>query len=243
MNKTLALVLGLVLVGSIATAGVLLPVLPNGNAITGLQGPKGDKGDKGDRGLIGPVGPRGPKGDPGESVGAVVGPDLFLPYLNINGVNRQYSRVPFSQGTTTVCSIQSPSATSTLVSAKITLTEATTTNVFVNWGRGDDFEDFGTTTLVNRAATTTPFYTFNQGGAGEDDSLREILATTTYELPSGFDAEGDSFLLTLTQNQGVVFEPRDRFNVKFAAKNLDSELALGDTFNLDGYCTAIFEQF
>lgn len=241
MNKNL-LVVGVI---AVVIAGVVGAVLPLGGV--GPIGPKGDKGEQGVAGKVGPQGPagprglQGPKGDAGETLGAVVGPDQFLPYWNFNGVNRTFLRQPWVQATSTVCSIQSPSATSTLVMAKVALTEATSTNVEVSWGRGDDWEDFATTTLISRSATVTPYVVFNDGGAGEEDFVEWVYATTASEgLIKSVGAEGGERNI-----QSVVFEPRDRFNVRIAAKNLDVAAAgnTTDNFTLDGFCEAIFEQF
>ena len=62
-----------------------------------------------------------------EQVGASPGPDLFVPYLGVNGVKRYYNQVVMLTGTTTPCAIKSPSATSTLVSAVAHFDSATTT--------------------------------------------------------------------------------------------------------------------
>lgn len=243
MNKNL--LLGGLAVAVLLVLGVSFPKANNG--LPGQKGDDGAVGPRGPQGLQGLPGPRGPQGLPGKdavSLGASVGPDLFLPYLSVNGVLRTYTRVPFSQGTSTVCSVQSPSATSTLVSAKINLTSATSTNVEVNWGRGNGFEDFSTTTLLARAATATPYYVFNDGGAGDGDSDRQIVASTTGEFSLPDASDGNDVIYTgIQQNQTITFAPGDRFNVRFAAKNLDAELTQGDTFNLNGFCTTIFEQW
>lgn len=230
MNK-----LGL-FVGSVAlVAAVLatqypaaLPGVPGSQGVQGVQGLKGEKGDRG---------PVGPKGADAVSLGASPGPDFYIPYLNVNGATRTYIEVPFSQGTSTVCSVQSPFATSTLVSAKIQMTTATATDIQVGYGRGLGSEDFGTTTLLARAATTTPAVEFsNNATAGPDDFLHSVQATST-ELAkqSGLDRE-------VTMDK-VIFSPNDRFNVRVAAKNIDIAEAAASTFNLGGSCVVIFEQF
>ena len=243
MNNKLGVVLGValvVLVGGVI-AGLALPVVPE---LT--QGSKGDKGDVGPRGLqgvqglIGPVGPRGPAGEPG--LGAFPGPDLFVPYLNINGATRTYVEVPFSQGTSTVCSIRSPNATSTLVKATIQMTEATSTNIDVAWGRGLGSEDYATTTLFDRSATTTPYVTFSDNGAaGPDDFLHSVVASTTANANEKLGNSEQTLPM-----ERVIFSPNDRFNVALAAKNLDITAAgtVGsENFNQTGSCTAIFQEY
>src|SRR3990167_1048450 len=52
--------------------------------------------------------------------GAIASPDIQSPYLNIGGVRKWYARSDsFIQASTTLCSIESPRATSTLTHASI----------------------------------------------------------------------------------------------------------------------------
>jgi voltage-gated potassium channel Kch len=64
-----------------------------------------------------------------DGVGALSSPDIHSKYLKVGGVERAYEYAPsLIQSTTTViCSIPSPSATSTLVSGGINVTVASTT--------------------------------------------------------------------------------------------------------------------
>ena len=249
MNRGLKIVLGVVLLAVLLVLGVSLPksdeVVQQGpRGDQGLQGPSGSRGPAGPQGSRGLTGPQGPRGDSTDKLGALVGPNLFLPHLSINELTRTYTRTPWNQGTSTVCSVQSPSATSTLVSAKIQMTEATSTNVQVAWGRGTGFEDYATTTLLAVAATTTPFVMFSNNDTGIDDFVHSVFATTASE--GSPKAYSDS----APDNGGgysgqVVFRPSDRFNVRLDAKNLDAEadLVAADSFNLNGSCTVIFEEF
>lgn len=239
MNKTLALVLGLVVAAGLV-AGFVLPVAPD--VAKGPQGPQGQQGERGPTGPQGPrglQGPQGPKGDPG--LGSVIGPDQYLPYWNFNGLTRTFVNQKWNQGTSTVCSFQSPNATSTLVSATIQMTGATSTDIFVGWGRGVGSKDYATTTLFDRSATTVPAVVFSTNSAGaDDDFVHSVVATTTQLIKQ---AGVDGPWLSMDR---VVFLPNDRFNVVVNAKNLDTAAAGttgADNFNLTGTCGAIFQQF
>lgn len=244
MSKLLGL--GLAVLVVLAVAGIVLPTAPD---ITTVKGPQGEQGLRGPAGPQGPAGPRGltgpqgPKGEPGTSLGAVVGPDLFLPHLAVNKLLRTYQEVPWNQGTSTVCSIESPAATSTLVYATIEMNEATATNIMVAWGRGNGFEDQATTTLLDRSATTTTYVEFSNNDTAIDDFRHSVVATTTANEKVD-DPDGTERQVPMTE---VVFSPRDRFNVKIDAKNVDSETdanaTAADSFNLTGSCTAIFQEF
>lgn len=77
--------------------------------------------------------------------GAFPGPDVNLPYFAVNGVQHYYYHVPFNTGSTTLCSIKTPSATTTILQAKASIVIATSSALFVEWG----------TDKVNYTATTT----------------------------------------------------------------------------------------
>ena len=239
MNKNILAGVG-VLVAAGIVAGILLP----GSGL-GPVGPKGVQGEQGVAGKVGPAGPQGlrgvqgpvgPKGD--ASLGSVVGPDQYLPFWNFNGLTRTYSNVAFSQGTSTVCSIQSPAATSTLVSwPTVQLTGATSTDIWVSWGRGLGSEDMATTTLFNRSATTTANVVFANNGSGIDDFLHSVVATSSELL--GNDDESQIGGISLDR---IIFSPNDRLNVAVAAKNIEASAVATDTYNLRGTCGAIFQQ-
>ena len=237
----------LLLVG-VALAVVLALGVSYPTANTGPQGDKGAQGDRGAQGVAGrdgKDGARGPQGAPGkngDNLGALVGPDLFVPYLNVNGINRTFTRLSFTQGTSTVCSILSPAATSTLVSAKVQMTVATDTDLFFGWGRGTGSRDFATTTLYDRSATTSVGVSFANNATGADDFLHSVYATTgvdSIDTANKFDPQNRSV------RTNPIFSPNDRFNVRVAAKNVDIISPETDaiTFNLTGSCEAIFEQF
>lgn len=217
MNKTLALVLGLVLVAGVV-AGLVLPSAPDIASVPGA------KGDKGDRGPAGPsvTGPRGPQGVPGKDAvnfGAVVGPDIFLPHLSLNNVAIIADSISFRQGTTTLCGITSPSATSTLSSLTVQFKEATSTIVLVDIIKTANFETFAT----SGGAAIGTAYELKANGNEVGLGMNTILASTT--------VNADGLL---------VFNPRQNLIVAASAKNLDAELNAADTFNLDGHCKVVW---
>lgn len=74
-------------------------------------------------------------------------PDLYSPYFNINGVKNFYNSVGLVQATTTICSIKSPSATSTLGFASVQFETASTSATYVELGRATT--RYATTTSIN----------------------------------------------------------------------------------------------
>lgn len=83
-----------------------------------------------------------------DKAGAVSGPDINSPYLNVNGVSTEYRSMGFSPATTTPCVIKSPAASSTLAYSTFNVYTATSTA--------------GTVTLATSTtafATTTPLFT------------------------------------------------------------------------------------
>jgi len=71
-----------------------------------------------------------------QNYGAVAGPDMPFQYISVGGVTRYYYSYPLATGTTSPCSIQSPAATSTLVSAGIQFTTSSSTATTITIARG-----------------------------------------------------------------------------------------------------------
>lgn len=89
----------------------------------------------------------------GEFVGALPGPDISSPYLRFGrgySVRRWATAIPFTAATTTVCAIQSPAATSTLVAGGVRFTVSSTTASTVTIAKAATA--FATTTLINVAS-------------------------------------------------------------------------------------------
>lgn len=71
-----------------------------------------------------------------EKLGAVSSPDILSPYFSVGGVRQWAGRTDsLSQATTTVCAIQSPAATSSLLYGSIKFSVGTTTNTIVHMAK------------------------------------------------------------------------------------------------------------
>ncbi len=82
--------------------------------------------------------------------GAVSSADIFSPYLCVNGVCEFFNRKAFNQASTTICSIKSPNATSTLRRpAGVTMAVSTTSASILTIARAAT--PFATTTLIGSA--------------------------------------------------------------------------------------------
>lgn len=121
-----------------------------------VEGPRGPQGAQGAQGIAGVPGKDGRNGIDGRNgrdgrdatpILGAASPE-FGPYITIGGVRHNGARIStLNQASTTVCSIQSPSATSTLVFGSFNLRTGTTTALFVDLGRSNFFDS--TTTVIN----------------------------------------------------------------------------------------------
>ena len=75
-----------------------------------------------------------PPSDP--ALGALAGPDIPSPYLRWGDLTSWNYNVPMNQGTTTVCSIQSPASTSTLIYAAVSVKTSPATVMGVDISKG-----------------------------------------------------------------------------------------------------------
>ena len=87
--------------------------------------------------------------------GALSGPDIISQYLSVGGVRREYRQTSMVAATTTLCAMQAPAATSTLVSTSFQITTGTSTAATI---------DVGTSTTA--FATTTNLVTAKSIGSG-----------------------------------------------------------------------------
>ena len=93
----------------------------------------------------------GPAGRDGkDGLGAIPGVEVSGPSWSVNGVRSEYASSRLRQATTTVCALRSPSATSTLMHASITLDTSSTTATTVTLAKATTA--YATTTLVTSAA-------------------------------------------------------------------------------------------
>lgn len=101
----------------------------------------------------------------GITVGALSSPDVASPYFSFGGVRQWAGSMEMRSGTSTVCSIQSPAATSTLVSA--TARFDGTPSYTTIWMLGHSTTAYATTTALVASKTLA------SGAKGD------MIATTT----------------------------------------------------------------
>lgn len=99
-------------------------------------------------------------------VGSVAGPDSTYEYYSVNGVAEYKYSTPLNNASTTICSIKSPMATSTLLFASLNISTGTSTVLQIDMGHA----------VGNNTATTTALGTkFDLATT----KLATIIATTT----------------------------------------------------------------
>jgi len=105
-------------------------------------------------------------------LGAVVGPDLYSPYFNVNGVRRWFISQPMNRATTTLCTLRAPSATSTINFVSFQITTGTSTAATIDIGTSTTA--FSTTTNLVAAksiASGAQGYAYwSSAGGSVDDS-------------------------------------------------------------------------
>ncbi len=124
-----------------------------------------------------------------KSLGALAGPDIPSPYLNWGGI-AQWGLAPKSliQASSTICSLQSPAATSTLISASVTLNLASSTAL----------EDIDFTQNLTPGATASTSRRF-----GSD--LRIPIS------------QGGTYLASTTDSTLTIFPPNTMLNIDMAS--------------------------
>ena len=108
--------------GIIAVMGILLVA---GLAVAGVKAYQGNAPTT----VIenGTITINNPAPDAPVNLGASPGPDMYVPYLSVNGVQSYYEQKGLNAASTTICSLLSPNATSTLELGSIGLRTSTTT--------------------------------------------------------------------------------------------------------------------
>lgn len=178
----------MVAVIALVVAGVAYTKNPQ---IDAAQGPTGPQGPKGERGVQGPVGPQGPAAK--TTLGALAGPDLPYPYIGVGGMREYRSyRTSLIQGSSTVCALQSPAATSTLRYGGITFTLATATIAFLDIAK---VSASGVAT-----SSTNKFGTTYQIPASAQGTVVASTTSTTYDANGVFAP--NTFLSFIIQSQG-----------------------------------------
>jgi hypothetical protein len=118
-----------------------------------------------------------PTQDKQPPLGALSSPDIASPYLSFGGVRQWAGSMEMRSGTSTVCSIQSPAATTTLVSA--TARFDTTPGYTTIWMLGHATTAYSTTTALVASKTLA-------SGARGDMVATTTALTDTRIPPSTF---------------------------------------------------------
>ena len=112
-----------------------------------------------------------------ETFGAVSGPNIDFPEITLNGVKLAPRQMGFSNSTTTPCALQSPDATSSLIS--IVVTAKTATTVAMQWTVATSTTIYATTSPVMNAYIQANEL-FTLAGATTTGSRYPMLAPNTY---------------------------------------------------------------
>lgn len=111
--------------------------------------------------------------------GALAGPDIPSRYLNWGGVSEYKAKASLTTATTTPCALQSPSATSTLISAGIQLTVSSSTATI--WDIARSATPYATTTAFGTAYNVGASKTaFINASTSPTSSAPEVFAPNTY---------------------------------------------------------------
>ena len=147
-----------------------------------------------------------------EPIGAVAGPVIESPYLQVNGALISFDNKSFLTGTTTACILQ-PQATSTLVSGGFSATTASSTYI--------DFDilKFITPLSGNHASSSGQLI----GGTTRQNAQQSVLNT--------FVTTG-----TTTDSGRLVFGPNDSLRVIRNHPNIGG----GQSATSTGSCTAVW---
>lgn len=128
-----------------------------------------------------------------EPLGAVSGPDIYSPYLAVNGVTKWYFKEGLRQATTTteskvsrvICSVKSPNATSTLAFQVTNWTTASTSATKIYTAKGTTA--FATTTAIGTAfalGASAQATLFASTTAAELATEATVFAPNTYFVQS-----------------------------------------------------------
>lgn len=147
-------------------------------------------------------------------IGALPGPDIYFPYLAVNGVSTFYHSAEFNNASTTLCSFKSPAATSTLVFGSTKIRTGTTTAIAL---------EIGKSTLYDATTTRISYVTL---GSLAQVTLGAFVASTT----GSYGSLGQQHTADETD---LIFAPNTYLNVKYGATK-------GSLNVLKGTCKAEF---
>lgn len=155
-----------------------------------------------------------------EKLGSVASPDIPSPYLNWGGIRMYNTGTKLTQGTTTVCSIQSPVSTSTLEFAGIQFDFASSSALVLDIGQG-----------------TTPYST----SSARLSSAYNIAANAFAFIQASTSPGGVGTSTFPGSPTAMVFPPSTYLNFKFYGNgtNLDTALSVASLVPV-GRCQAQF---
>lgn len=107
-----------------------------------------------------------------ERLGASPGSQFETPELTVNGVKKFIHHRTFNTASSTVCSVLSPDATSTLLYAVARISTATNTALVWDWGKSTN--SYSTTTILGGDSLSV--------ASGAKGTISAGLASTTYML-------------------------------------------------------------
>ena len=152
------------------------------------------------------------------SLGAVASPDIQSPYFSFGGVRQWGAHSGLNQASTTICSLQSPAATSTLsMSSGISITTGTTTAIAL---------EIGKSTVMDATTTRISYVTL---ASGAQVTLNSFVASTT----AAYGSLGQRHTADETD---LIFAPNTRLNVKYGG-------TLGSLNTLVGGCNATWLEY
>lgn len=154
---------------------------------------------------------------PSQSLGSLAGPDIPFDYLCLGGVCTYTRKMSFIQATTTVCQLQSPAATSTLLMGGRTTVEVAGATTSVIYTLAKNPTQFA---LGGNVSTTTLI--------GSQINLMATNATSTIVASSTSSQDA---------NLATVFAPNQWLNISASAGGS----AVPTGYSLDGVCTASFQ--
>lgn len=106
---------------------------------------------------------------PDITFGALSGPDIISKYLSIGGIRDNYEKAPLTSASTTLCSIKSPAATTTLMFYSIWFDTASTTAITV---------DIAKASAMNGATTTGIQLEYSVGAAAVDVGTAGVASSS-----------------------------------------------------------------
>src|SRR3990167_2674247 len=161
----------------------------------------------------------------GPTFGALSSPDIQSNWIRVGGVTRwSYRSDNLHAASTTICSIQAPSATSTLVSAVLYLDIGSSTEFAVDIGKG----------LTPNSTSSVLYNAFSVGA-----NLKAMIRAST--TPTTSTAESDltfSAQVATTTGNGIV--PGTEQFLNFVGYQPAAEET--GTFTPTGHCQAVFEE-